>query len=92
MSNEPTIQDIYYKLGGLESKIDSVLAIQHAEAEYNLKRLEDLENVVKTLSNKTSRLEMIEAKRTGMLVVITGIMSIVGAAVVKFITTNLHFG
>lgn len=79
MSNEPTIRDIFYKLGALESKLDSVLRLQESDRE----RLDDLEK-------RTSHLEQVEAKRTGMIIVIVGVFSFLSSLVVKFISTTLN--
>ena len=83
MTTEPTISDIYYKLGGLESKIDSVLATQKADNERHKGRLDSHDE-------RIGRLERVEAKRTGMLVVVASLFSIVSAILVKFISTQLH--
>lgn len=79
MSNEPTIRDIFYKLGALESKLDSVLALQDSDRE-RISHLED----------RTSKLERIEAKRTGMITVLIGAFSLVSSVLVNFITSHLN--
>ncbi len=78
MSDEPTIRDIFYKLGALESKIDSVLSLQDNDR----KRLSELEK-------RTSTLEKVEAKRTGMLVALAGFFSIISSVVVKYIASHM---
>lgn len=80
MNEEPTIRDIFYKLGALESKIDSALALQNNDRE----RLGKLEQ-------RTLRLEQVEAKRTGMIAVLIGVFSILSTVIINFITNHLNF-
>jgi len=77
MNEAPTISDIYYKLGGLESKIDSVLMLQKADTEILTRRLDGLEAWANELEDRTVELETSEAKRAGMLVVLSAVFSMV---------------
>lgn len=76
--HEPTIRDIYYKLGTMEAKIDSVLVLQ-----------EDDRERLKQLENRTSKLERAEAQRNGMIAILVGVFSIISTIVVNFITKFL---
>lgn len=79
MASEPTISDIYYKLGALESKIDSSLILQSNDR----RRIEALEE-------RTDNLEKVEAKRTGVITVLVAVFSVISTVVVNFITSHIN--
>lgn len=84
MNHEPTISDIYYRLGSLESKLDGVLDAHQATSRHHKERLDDHEDRLQTL-------EQAEAKRTGVIVVLVGLCSFVASMVVDFITSHINF-
>lgn len=79
----PTLSDIYYKLGSLESKIDSAIVNQRANNSRMEDRLDDH-------SERLSLLEKTEAKRTGVIIVIVGLFSMVSSFVFKFFASLMQ--
>lgn len=79
MTDEPTLRDIYYRLGAMESKLDTTLSLQDRDRE----RIADLED-------RASKLENTEAKRTGVITVLLAVFSLFSATVVNFVTSHIN--
>jgi hypothetical protein len=78
-SSVPTASDIYYKLGGLEGKLDAHLAAVATSQANHTKRLDDHDN-------RLDAIELSGAKMTGILAIGTPILAVIVAVVTNFVS------
>ena len=77
-TTEPTVSDIYYKLGGLEGKLDAHHLALSKELVVTAERLNDH-------SKRIGSLEQGRAKTAGMILVISPLVAAVVSVAIAFL-------